>query len=190
MRIYSYIESTKTLGPYDRFALWVQGCPFSCDGCMTPDSQNFTGGEEIAVESIADLILSSKNIEGITITGGEPFIQSKVLIQLLKLLKSKKDLGVIVYSGFTIEQLKAKNEIVINEFLSYIDILIDGQYLEALNDGKALKGSSNQVVHQFTDRYKNVFNDYYNSNIREIELHMNQDNMMMVGIPKHLINFS
>lgn len=190
MRIYSYIKSTKTLGPYDRFALWVQGCPFSCDGCMTPDSQDFMGGEEIKVESIADLILSSKNIEGITITGGEPFMQSGDLIHLIKLLKSKKDLGVIVYSGFTIEQLKSKNETAINEFLRHIDILIDGQYVEILNDGKALRGSSNQVVHQFTERYKNVFDDHYDRNIREIELHMNQDNLMMVGIPKNLINFS
>jgi len=189
MRIYSHIKSTKALGPYDRFALWVQGCPFSCGGCMTPDSQNFTGGEEIAVELIADLILSSTNIEGITITGGEPFMQSVALVQLLKLLKSKRELGVIVYSGFTIEQLKARNEIAINEFLSYIDILIDGQYVEVLNDGKALKGSSNQVVHQLTYRYKNVFDNYYDRNTRGIELHMNQKNMMLVGIPsKYTLN--
>ena len=63
MKIYNYIKSTKTLGPYNRFALWVQGCPFSCTECMSPDSQDFNSGLEMSISAIVDLILNEINIE-------------------------------------------------------------------------------------------------------------------------------
>jgi anaerobic ribonucleoside-triphosphate reductase activating protein len=150
---------------------------------MTPESQSLEGGEEISVERIAEMILKTDGIEGITITGGEPFEQSKSIVKLLKILQDEHEHGVIVYSGYTLDQLKQKNSPIIEEFLGLIDILIDGQYIEMLNDGKALRGSANQIVHHFTDRYKNVFNLFYDQNIREIEIHMKQENMMIVGIP-------
>ena len=58
------------------------------------------------------------------------------------------------------------------------------QYIDSLNDGISLRGSSNQKIHLLTDRYLDVFNNYYNKPIREIEIHMNNDSMMLVGIPK------
>ena len=80
MKIYNYIKSTKTLGPYNRFALWVQGCPFSCTECMSPDSQDFNSGLEMSISAIVDLILNEINIEGLTISGGEPFSQANELV--------------------------------------------------------------------------------------------------------------
>lgn len=183
MKIYNYIKSTKTLGPYSRFVLWVQGCPFSCKGCMTPDSQDFNSGTEINIITIGDLILNVNNIEGLTISGGEPFSQAKELVELLNIIKEKKDLGVIIYSGYTLQQLKNKNDSDINKLLEFTDILIDGQYVDNLNDGISLRGSSNQKIHLLTNRYLDVFDNYYNKAIREIEIHMNNENMMIVGIP-------
>ncbi len=183
MKIYNYVKSTKTLGPYNRFALWVQGCPFNCDGCMSPDSQDFNGGVEINISTIIDLILNEDNIEGITISGGEPFSQVKELVELLSIVKSKKDLGIIIYSGYTLQQLRNKNDSDINKLLEFTDILIDGQYIDSLNDGISLRGSSNQKIHLLTDRYSDIFDNYYNKPIREIEIHMDDKNMMIVGIP-------
>jgi len=185
LNIYNFIESTKTLGPFNRFALWTQGCNFSCVGCMTPDSQSLEGGIKISVENIAKTILNTPNIEGITISGGEPFLQAKALYNLLNLVKEKRDFGVIVYTGFTLEQLIAKNDSAIILLLKNIDILIDGLFEENLNDGVSLRGSSNQNIYQFTKRYMNVFDDYYAKDMREIEVHMQSEHMMLVGIPKN-----
>lgn len=184
MKIYNYIKSTKTLGPYNRFALWVQGCPFSCTECMSPDSQDFNSGLEMSISEIVDLILNEINIEGLTISGGEPFSQANELVELLNIIKEKKDLGIIIYSGYTLQQLRNKNDSNINKLLEFTDIFIDGQYIDSLNDGISLRGSSNQKIHLLTDRYLDVFNNYYNKPIREIEIHMNNDSMMLVGIPK------
>ena len=184
LQLYNFIESTKTLGPYDRFALWTQGCPFSCPSCMTPDSQSLDGGESIPIESMTELILNTPKIEGITISGGEPFLQSKALNALLNLIKSKRDFGVIVYTGYTLEQIQAKNSSDDMSLLNNIDILIDGLYEESLNDGLSLRGSSNQNLHQFTQRYIDVFESYYNQSVREIEIHMQSDTAMLVGIPQ------
>ena len=98
LNIYNFIESTKTLGPFNRFALWTQGCNFSCVGCMTPDSQSLEGGVKISVEDMTQTILNTPNIEGITISGGEPFLQAKALYHLLSLVREKRDFGVIIYT--------------------------------------------------------------------------------------------
>ena len=172
------------MGPYNRFALWTQGCPFSCAGCMTPDSQSFEGGQDISVETIAELILNIQDIEGITITGGEPFAQSEPIVRLLKILKKQKDFGVIVYSGYTMKQLNQKNSHIIKEFLNLIDTLIDGKYIEMLNDGKSARGSSNQQICQLTSRYDKIYNTYCKENSRNIELHLQKEQIMVVGIPK------
>jgi len=184
LQLYNFIESTKTLGPYDRFALWTQGCPFSCQSCMTPDSQSLDGGETVSVVSLAEHILNTPKVEGITISGGEPFLQSKALNTLLNFIKSKRDFGVIVYTGYTLEQIKAKNSSADISLLNNIDILIDGLYEDSLNDGLSLRGSSNQNLHQFTKRYVDVFENYYNKSVREVEIHMQDDNAMLVGIPQ------
>ena len=184
LNIYNFIESTKTLGPFNRFALWTQGCSFTCLGCMTPNSQSFDSGENISIRKIVDTILKVPNIEGITISGGEPFLQAEALWHLIEQLKGKNDLGVIVYTGFTLEQLKEKNDKNINLFLENIDILIDGLYNDKLNDGVSLRGSSNQNIYQFTQRYDSVFDKYYGKKTREIEIYMQDKNMMLVGVSK------
>lgn len=185
LNIYNFIESTKTLGPFNRFALWTQGCSFSCSACMTPDSQSLDGGVKISVQDMVQTILKIPNIEGITISGGEPFLQVEALIDLISLVRKKRDFGMIVYTGFTLEQLKERNDFQINILLECIDILIDGLFDESLNDGVSLRGSSNQNVYQLTQRYEKVFDDYYGRDVREIEMHMQSEHMMIVGIPKN-----
>ena len=185
LNIYNYIESTKTLGAFNRFALWTQGCSFSCLGCMTPDSQSFEGGKKVSVHMLVNIILETPNIEGITISGGEPFLQAEPLFRLIKSVREKRDFGVIVYTGYTLKQLKEKNDASTSLLLENIDILIDGLYDDKLNDGVSLRGSSNQNIYQLTQRYTNVFDEYYGKDIREIEIHLQNKNMMIVGIPKN-----
>ena len=162
LRVYNLIESTKVLGPFSRFGLWVQGCPFRCKNCMTPDSIDLDGGIEIEIEKLAKYILSFDN-EGITISGGEPFLQSEALYEMLKIIKSKRDLGVIIYTGYLFEEIRD------NPLIEFVDILIDGPYVDELNDGIALRGSSNQKVIFLSDRYKEFEKLYYRKK-REVEI--------------------
>ena len=172
------IEKTNALGPYNRFVIWVQGCMRQCPGCISKDSQPIDGGSEADTAELAETILNVTDIEGLTISGGEPFLQSEALVDLIKRIKSKKDAGVIVYTGNDYEEIKE------NELTKYCDIIIDGVYIDELNDGLSLRGSSNQKVCMITKRYENEVKQLYGTQGRKIELHLNKDKTILVGIPE------
>jgi anaerobic ribonucleoside-triphosphate reductase activating protein len=185
LRLYAQIAMTSALGPFSRYALWVQGCPFCCPGCMTLAARSFEGGYEAGVAAVAEAVLAQRGLEGLTISGGEPFAQAWALAQLLELARARRDIGVIVYSGYTLEQLelKARAEPATAALLSRIDLLIDGPYMEQHNDGGALKGSSNQRAHFLTPRYSGFARLYQPDQSRRVELHVARDELMLVGIP-------
>ena len=173
LRLYNFDTVSDVLGPNKRAVIWTQGCPFNCINCMTPKSIGINGGIELDIKVLADEINKIDGIEGITISGGEPFIQSKSLYNMLKLIK--KDLGVIVYTGFEYEKIRN------DKLMSKIDLLIDGKYIDELNDGIAYRGSSNQRAIFLTNRYKK-FKDKYNSYNRKIEIRI-KDGVEIIGIP-------
>jgi anaerobic ribonucleoside-triphosphate reductase activating protein len=183
LRINSYLERTKVLGPYDRFALWTQGCIFDCPGCMSRQTHDTESGEMLEVSWLVNKILSVKDIEGITISGGEPFLQIPALVKLIKSIKNARDFGVILYTGYTKAELLTKVDGA-KKLLDLCDILIDGRYEEEMNDSVAFRGSSNQVVHLLTSRYQNIYKKYYNSYRREVEIIMGHTGMELVGIPQ------
>lgn len=176
---------TKVLGPGNRFAIWVQGCPFHCKGCLAPDSLNIDSGYLFSISVLAEEILSQQSIEGITISGGEPFEQAASLVQLIDLVKQEKNLGIIVYSGYDYEKLmrKAKSEIEVSHLLEKIDLLIDGLYIETKNDGFSMKGSSNQRFICLTDRYKEFVDALIMNPHRAVEFHVGLDDITLVGVP-------
>ena len=186
-KIYAILPQTKALGPYLRCAIWVQGCNKNCEECMTPEARPIDAGTLIPVRDLANSIIEDPKIEGITISGGEPFFQSTAMIQLIELIKLKRDMGVIVYTGYTYEELMDRslflNQNDIQEFCKHIDILIDGPYIKSLNDGLSLRGSSNQKVHLLTNRYINVVDQYYEITQRSTELHMLNKELFLAGIP-------
>lgn len=142
---------THALGPGLRYAIWVQGCHRRCKGCITPESRLFEGGTEIDIDSLVSDIVNRDGIDGITISGGEPFLQAVELFSLLKkVLCQKPNLTVIIYTGFVIEELYKLPEA--SNLLALTDILIDGEYVEELNDNKGIRGSSNQRVIPLTNR--------------------------------------
>lgn len=187
LNLYAYLPKTRALGPYSRFALWVQGCPRYCPGCMTPAARDFNAGTKLEISELAAFILSVSGIEGLTISGGEPFSQANDLVKLLCCLKQVKDLGVIVYSGYTLEELRDQKisnisaEVI--DLLTLTDILIDGPYIRELDDGFALRGSSNQSVHCLSNRYKEKMEQYYGCSRREVEMHLMHDKLFLAGIP-------
>lgn len=183
MKISHYIERTSVLGPYSRSALWVHGCCFSCEGCLAKE-MNVGPYKEYAPADLSEFFLKVPDTEGITISGGEPFLQSEELATMLDKIKTKRNYGVIIYTGFLREELDKNNNAGVQRLLQHADILIDGHYVQGLDDGKPYRGSSNQKIHLMTDRYKTIFDNYYNkTDKRNIEIDVEKDNVYMVGVP-------
>jgi len=185
LNVYAWISATRTLGPYLRAALWVQGCPLSCSGCMTPAALPHEGGQQVDIADLTKMLCALPDIEGITISGGEPFAQAQALTTLLTSVHHQRDLGVIVYSGYTLAALRhqALQQPAIDTLLVLTDLLIDGPYLASQNDGLSLRGSANQQIHVLTPRYREVVESYYAKPQRPVEMHMLENEVMLVGVP-------
>ena len=188
IRISHYVRCTELLGPYNRFALWVQGCCFRCKGCIAESIQSVEGGYDSDIDEITEIILEQKNIEGITISGGEPFLQAEALNSLICAIKKKcEDFGVIIYSGFTYEELvinSADNKAV-QSLLQLSDILIDGRYDILLDNGEFARGSSNQKIVYLSDRYKECGKQYYSQEKRKSEIVFYKNKSILTGVPSH-----
>ncbi|RHO81805.1 4Fe-4S cluster-binding domain-containing protein [Ruminococcus sp. AF41-9] len=152
-----YLDGEGLLGPSPRYIVWFHGCSRNCPGCIAIDwnRKNFPAFE-LSVRTMVEIIQQSGNIEGITISGGEPFLQIDALYELVSELR-KTELGIIIYSGYRLSELKEMSNEKVKKILSEIDVLIDGNYEEKLDDDLPYRGSSNQVIYQFTDRYRDFF---------------------------------
>lgn len=179
INISHYECNTNLLGPYTRFVIWVHGCCFNCKDCLAENAKNGPF-KTMPIEQLGDLILA-EDIEGITISGGEPFLQVNALVALINYVRKKRDLGVIIYTGFVLEEIKEDEEKV--NLLNLTDILIDGQYIKELDDGRAYVGSSNQKIHRLTERYIEVAERYYNRNGRKAEIKIEKDKVILIGVP-------
>lgn len=106
LRLFQTAVSTDTLGPFRRFCIWVQGCRRSCAGCVSPEAQPLDGGYRISAAELADHIAAEPNIEGITISGGEPYLQWGALCRMLQNLRDRRELGVILYTGYLFDEVR------------------------------------------------------------------------------------
>lgn len=174
---------TKVLGPGTRSAIWFQGCQRRCEGCMSPDTRSPDGGILVSIDRVVEEVSKLNDIEGITISGGEPFLQADALFQLLNSVKKSTNLGVIIYTGFTIEQLHTMNDRKIELILTELaDLIIDGEYIDQQNDGRSFIGSSNQRLTFITERYV-PFQELYNGKSRNIEVLVSENELFLIGIP-------
>ncbi len=134
-------------GPGVRVSIFMQGCSFNCKNCFNPETHDFNGGKEFTDETI-DRILElcdNETIKGLSILGGEPMHPKNIdgTTKLAKKFKEKfPNKTIWSWTGFLFDKdLKDK------EVLKYIDVLVDGQYVEELhNPTLKWKGSSNQRV--------------------------------------------
>ena len=119
-------------GPGLRYVIFTQGCFHECPYCHNPDSWAVNAGKEFTVREIIRMIkLRKKNIQGVTFSGGEPFLQAQELSEVAEAVH-QMGLDVVTYTGFTYEQLIEKNNADINSLLFTSDILIDGKYIHEL----------------------------------------------------------
>lgn len=167
----------KVLGPGDRVGIWFCGCNHHCKGCSNPELWDFQDRYGITLENVLSLVkrISDKyKIDGFTITGGDPFLQYEDLKLLLSKLTIISD-DILVYTGYTVEELKGRD-------LSNISVLIDGKYVEELNDNSLLRGSSNQRIHILQDKYRERYKEYLKLATNQIQNFNTGDGIVSVGI--------
>lgn len=136
-------------GPGLRMVIWTQGCTHNCNGCHNPQTHSLNGGYEVNIEEVISKIKILKLQRGITLSGGEPFLQPEVLEKVAKEAKSS-GLDVWAYTGFTFEQLTDKNNKSYFKnlnLLRQIDVLVDGKFIEEKKDiSLKFRGSYNQRI--------------------------------------------
>ena len=177
--------STDVLGPGQRYALWLQGCKKRCPHCIFPAGQSLDcGGEWVAEEKIFNEIKNVPEVTGVTISGGEPFLQAAALAKLIKFLRDDTNLDVMIFTGYTLLELKNRHDSATDFILSNTDILIDGEYREELNTNSIYRGSDNQVIHFLTPKYLPFKNLIEKTKNRSVEFVCRKDNeLFMIGIP-------
>ena len=143
---YHKIEKTSIAnGPGVRVTLWVSGCDVHCKNCQNPQTWDFNSGMPFNIEAKNELFeaLDKPYIQGITFSGGNPLDSFPEVFHLCKEIKEKfptKDIW--LYSGYTFEEINQK---VMGMILEYIDVLVDGPYIDEQRDiTLAFRGSKNQ----------------------------------------------
>ena len=180
-------ECTEAEGPGKRFALWCQGCQRRCPGCCNPHMQPLVPVHILDVNDIKELIINSKRkyeIEGITCIGGEPFLQSEGIAELVHWCKAN-DLSVMIFTGFTFAELQ---DLIINGdinskvILEHTDILVDGPFIELQYDTERdWVGSTNQKVIFLTDKYNQGVE--YNKRERVMDIKVSVSDIAINGWP-------
>ncbi len=142
LRILNIIEDTVVDGPGFRTALYAAGCPHGCVGCHNPESWDLHGGTPMSTNKLLSRILADPFAD-ITFTGGDPMAQAEGFTELAKAIKAQSRKNIWCYTGYTFEQLLTRP--ACRELLNYIDVLVDGRFVQSLRDESLrFRGSSNQ----------------------------------------------
>ncbi len=154
-----------------RTVIWTQGCSHNCNGCHNPQTHSFKDGVEVELDIILNDLEELVDQDGITLSGGDPFFQTKACLELVKKAHSL-NMNVWAYTGFTYEEIiKSKD---LKELFKEIDILIDGKFdITKKSFNTPFIGSSNQRIIDVKESIKNnkltLYNKLYAS-------HEKQDN--------------
>jgi len=185
MQIDRVLYPISTLGPGDRLVIWTVGCSKHCYKCANPELWNSNPDKEIDVYELSSQInksIDKMTVDGITITGGDPLEQITDLNKFLPLLRKITN-DVLIYTGYTIEEAKSifSNQEWKN-LESQASVLIDGIYIDELNDNKCvLRGSSNQNIIFFDETKKDIYSLYMEKG-RSVQNVFYNERMISVGI--------
>lgn len=148
LRLSGIIEESIVDGPGLRFVVFTQGCPHLCPGCHNPKTHAFTGGYMMDIDTIFQQFEENPLLNGITFSGGEPFMQAASLVTLAKKVHSIRK-HITVYTGYVFENLlkMAEHNPAITQLLTFTDLLIDGPFLVSQQNLElSFRGSSNQRI--------------------------------------------
>lgn len=146
LRILDIAYETMADGPGLRTSIYCAGCAHACPGCHNPQSWDFSGGDEMSVQELLDIIKEDEFAD-VTFSGGDPLYQVEGFTELSRRIKEETGKNIWCYTGFTYEEILADSRL--SQILPYIDTLVDGPFVAALRDPDLpFRGSSNQrIIH-------------------------------------------
>jgi anaerobic ribonucleoside-triphosphate reductase activating protein len=152
LRLHHFLPASRANGPGMRAVVWVQGCTLGCRACFNPQTHSQTGGSLVNTDELFEKIrLLGDAVEGVTLSGGEPFQQISPVSHLLKRIRTETCLSTIVFTGFTPDEIGQFPKV--DELKRYIDVLIAGRYDANRPVERGLITSANQMPLILTDRY-------------------------------------
>jgi len=188
MKIARVLYPVKTLGPGNRLGIWTWGCKRACPGCANPELWEAPDNCDVPLEVLKEQVDKLRGvgseidgadrfdgagetagaggddgvprIDGVTISGGEPFNQPKELERLVDYLREFTD-DILIFTGYRREEL-AEYE---SGIISKLAVLVDGEYLEEKNEGHPLRGSSNQTMHYVNQDKRQLYENYIQENM-------------------------
>lgn len=179
MYVARILYPVEVLGPGKRIGIWFCGCPHKCKGCSNPELWEFQEKYKTSLEAILTLIetiAKEHQVDGFTITGGDPMYQAADLQKLIMhLCKISSD--ILVYTGYEIEEVP-------KEYLHNISVLIDGRYIEERNNNCLLRGSDNQRIHILDSDMGSKYSLYLQNASNQIQNFSTSDGIVSVGIHK------
>lgn len=144
---------TRVLGPGARRALWTQGCALRCRGCVVPESHARDAGRPMDPEQLAQRLLEGPDVEGLTISGGEPMLHAGGLVTTIRALRAARPAWTFMsYSGYRLDILQRRGTAEQRALIGELDLLVDGPYVASLGPGLLWRGSSNQRLLALTRR--------------------------------------
>lgn len=152
LKLHSLAYPVTALGPGQRVVLWVSGCSLNCKHCISPELRDKNAGQWIETQRLYQhLCKLPEDLNGISLSGGEPFEQALALAKLLELLQAARpQWNVLAFSGYPLKHLKQQENA--RQLLAYVDILVDGPYAYQQPGNHPLAASSNQQLHYLTPR--------------------------------------
>jgi anaerobic ribonucleoside-triphosphate reductase activating protein len=123
-----------------------------CTGCISPQWLPFSGGRSLSTADLAQRIAAAP-VEGLTISGGEPFAQAGAVASLIEHVRDHRDMSALSYTGYSLPWLQRHGGADQRRLLSVLDLLIDGPYIERQHADLSWRASSNQVIHRLSDRH-------------------------------------
>ena len=193
LRIHAVLPSSEANGPGRRFTAWFSGCTLKCQGCINPGTHatvshrtKFLSPEELAAEIPPD-------VEGVSLSGGEPFQQDTLALSALLERVSWQGEGrhtALIFTGYTSPELEemGRRDLYVAKALSFVDILVSGRYVPAQRvKDRPLLGSSNQQILFLSRRYSEA--DL--ARVAPVETHfdLNDGSTVTTGFPGGLPSY-
>ena len=184
MNLARILYPVKALGPGERIGLWLCGCSRRCKGCSNPELWERRREYEISPEKVFSLIadiFQNYNVDGFTISGGEPFDQPEELSELIRMIKVISN-DILIYTGYRIEELYARKDRTTDFILRSAAVLIDGEYIKNLNNDSVIRGSENQKIHILNKKFSEQYRNYISAAHNQIQNFTTSDGIVSVGI--------
>lgn len=148
VRIAGIVKESVVDGPGLRAVVFFQGCPHHCPGCHNPETWDPHGGYETTPAEVWEALGYDCNplLAGITLTGGEPLLQPEAALALARMTRARGG-NVILYTGYTWEEVLAFPSVTVKELLNHLELLVDGPFRKDEKEaGLVFRGSRNQRI--------------------------------------------